>query len=61
MSHGNEQAPSFPAHHHDGSLIAPARVAQEPEGEGSIASLAADRLYQLAAVTAGIFLLVTLL
>ena len=61
MSHGNEPAPSFPAHQHDGSLIAPARVAQESEGEGSIASLAADRLYQLAAVTTGIFLLVTLL
>jgi hypothetical protein len=59
MSHGNEQAPSFPAGQRDGLLIAPARVAQEKEG--SMASLAADRLYQLAAVTTGIFLLVTLL
>jgi hypothetical protein len=57
MSHGNAQTPGFPVDRNDG-LIAPASVAQ---GEGSMTSLAADRLYQLAAVTAGIFLLVTLL
>lgn len=64
MSHDNEQAPSFPVDpvdQHDGLLIAPARVAQGAQGAGSMASLAADRLYQVAAVTAGIFLLVTLL
>jgi hypothetical protein len=58
MSYGNERAPSFTVHQRHGWLIAPAPV---PQGEGSMASLGADRLYQLAAVTAGIFLLVTLL
>jgi hypothetical protein len=39
-------------------VIAPSFVAKV---EGSMPSLAADRLYQLAALTAGIFLLATLL
>jgi hypothetical protein len=61
MSHDNENTPSFPVdqlERGDGLLIAPVLVARE---EGALPSLAADRLYQLAAVTAGIFLLVTLL
>jgi hypothetical protein len=58
MGHDNENTPSLPIDHQDGLLLAPARGAQ---GGVSMTSLAADRLYQLAAVTAGIFLLATLL
>ena len=58
MSHDNENTLSFPVDKHDSLPIIPRGVAQS---EGSITSLAGDRLYQLAAVTAGIFLLATLL
>jgi hypothetical protein len=58
MSQDNENTQSFPVYGLDDLPIASARVAP---GEGPMTSLAADRLYQLAAVTAGIFLLVTLL
>jgi hypothetical protein len=58
MSQDNEDTQSFPVDGLDDLPIASAGVAP---GEGSMTSLAADRLYQLAAVTAGIFLLVTLL
>jgi hypothetical protein len=58
MGHANENTPSLPIDQQDGLLLAPARGAQ---GGASTNSLAADRLYQLAAVTAGIFLLATLL
>jgi hypothetical protein len=58
MAHDNENAPSLPVNQPDGLTLAPARVAQ---GGASMTSIAADRLYQLAAVTAGIFLLATLL
>ena len=58
MSQDNEDTQNFPVDGLDGLLTASARVAP---GEGSMTSLAADRLYQLAAVTAGFFLLVTLL
>jgi hypothetical protein len=57
MSHGNEQTPRFPGKQHDDLLIGSACVVQER----AMSSLAADRLYQVAAVTAGIFLLATLL
>jgi hypothetical protein len=40
-----------------GLVVAPGFVAK---AEGSMPSLAADRLYQLAALTAGIFLLATI-
>jgi hypothetical protein len=58
MGHDNKNTPSLPIDQQDGLLLAPARVAQ---AGGSMTSIAADRLYQLAAVTAGIFLLATLL
>lgn len=58
MSQDNEDTQSFPVDGLDDLLTASARVAP---AEGSLQLLAADRLYQLAAVTAGIFLLVTLL
>jgi hypothetical protein len=58
MSQDNEDTQSFPIDGLDDLPIASARVAP---GEGSMQLLAADRLYQLAAVTAGIFLLATLL
>lgn len=56
MGQDNEDTRSFPV---DG--LDDLRIARVAPGEGSMTSLAADRLYQLAAVTAGIFLLVTLL
>jgi len=58
MSHDNEKAPSsslYPENLQDLHLIAPAAL------DTPRPSVAADRLYQLAALTAGIFLLVTLL
>jgi hypothetical protein len=58
MNQDNEDTQSFPVYGLDELPIASAHVAP---GEESMTSLAADRLYQLAAVTAGIFLLVTLL
>jgi hypothetical protein len=58
MSYGNENPPSFPIDQRDGLVMGPASVAP---GEEAKPSLAADRLYQLAAVTAGFFLLATLL
>jgi hypothetical protein len=58
MSHDNENTMSLPVDPHDGLLTVTAGVAQE---EASKMPLAADRLYQLAAVTAGIFFLATLL
>jgi hypothetical protein len=58
MSHGNEQTPNFPVDQHENLLIAANSAARE---EGLMQSLVADRIYQFAAVTAGIFLLVTLL
>ena len=58
MGYANENTPSLPIDQQDGLLLAPARGAQ---AGGSMTSIAADRLYQLAAVTAGIFLLATLL
>jgi hypothetical protein len=58
MGHDNENTPSLSIDQQDGLLLAPAHVAP---GGTSMTSLAADRLYQLAAVTAGIFLLATLL
>jgi hypothetical protein len=56
MGQDNEDTRSFPV---DGIDDLP--IARVASGEGSMTSLTADRLYQLAAVTAGIFLLVTLL
>jgi hypothetical protein len=58
MSQDNEDTQSFPVDGRDDLLTASACVAP---AEGSMQLLAADRLYQLAAVTAGIFLLATLL
>jgi hypothetical protein len=58
MSQDNENTPSLPVDPHDALLTVPAGVAQEEESK---MPLAGDRLYQLAAVTAGIFFLVTLL
>jgi hypothetical protein len=58
MSHGNELAPNFGVDQHEDLLIAADSAARE---EGLMQSLVADRIYQFAAVTAGIFLLVTLL
>jgi hypothetical protein len=58
MGHDNKNTPSLPIDQPDAPTLAPARVAP---GGASMTSIAADRLYQLAAVTAGIFLLATLL
>lgn len=58
MGHDNENTPSVSIDQQDGLLLIPAHVAQ---GGASTTPVAADRLYQLAAVTAGIFLLATLL
>jgi hypothetical protein len=58
MGQDNEDTRSFSVDGLDDLPVASAHVAP---GEGSMTSLAADRLYQLAAVTAGIFLLATLL
>jgi hypothetical protein len=55
MSHDNEKAPSSPLYPENLQSIAPATL------DTPRPSVAADRLYQLAALTAGIFLLVTLL
>jgi hypothetical protein len=58
MSQDDKNTPNLPFDQQDGLLAGPAAVA---DGGASVTSIAADRLYQLAAVTAGIFLLVTLL
>jgi hypothetical protein len=58
MGRDNENTPSLSIDQQDGPLLGPVRGAQ---GGVSMTSVAADRLYQLAAVTAGIFLLATLL
>jgi hypothetical protein len=53
---------SFSVDQNDGLMIAPGGVAAATaQMEGVMPSLAADRLYQFAALTAGIFLLATML
>jgi hypothetical protein len=51
---------SFSVDQNDGLVIAPG-AAPAAQIEGAMPSLAADRLYQFAALTAGIFLLATML
>jgi hypothetical protein len=61
MKHENEETTSLHVSRrgqHDGLMTAVSFVAR---GEDSMTSLAADWIYQLAAVTAGLFLLATLL
>jgi hypothetical protein len=60
MSHADERTRSFPVDQLDqpDGLVAPALVGNV---EGSATPLVADRLYQFAALTAGIFLLATML
>jgi hypothetical protein len=61
MSDGNDNTLNFSVDRDDSLMIAPAATAQRPQIEGAVPSLAADRLYQFAALTAGIFLLATML
>jgi hypothetical protein len=56
MSDSNGKALRFSVHQ-----TAPAGMAKGIPMDGVLPSLAADRLYQFAALTAGIFLLVTML
>ena len=58
MSQDEKNTANLPFDQQDGLLAGAGSVA---DGRASVTSLAADRLYQLAALTAGIFLLVTLL
>jgi len=64
MSESTDKTPSFSVNQsarsapNAGLVFAPGLVAK---AEGSMPSRAADRLYQLAALTAGIFLLATML
>jgi hypothetical protein len=56
MSDSNDKVRKFSA-----SQTAPAGGAKGTPMDGILPSLAADRIYQFAALTAGIFLLVTML
>jgi len=61
MSESTDKTPSFSVNQsapNAGLVFAPGLVAK---AEGSMPSRAADRLYQLAALTTGIFLLATML